>query len=380
MRAAPRAPILLACAYSWPIAKVSPVMRWRPYFRACRESCSSPSRHRCTMSPTGCATIALTSSSSTIDSSRSTSHVLAGTGPTRAPVRVIVVGVDDDPAFARARRRLGAEAWIAKDRADEDLPTTPGERHDAPTASATTPPTAARAAITAAAALVPGRARRLVATVHAPPPTLGRGAVARIALPDSVIRAGIAADAGPSGGGASAGARSRRSGMAPAMCAEPPELVRRWLEAYVRRSADGLVGLAHPDIVIRPFRRVPERDYRGHSGVRVDRRRTGLALGDDHAVHRRAPGRSRQDDRRWPTGRRRRTDRVHVPRRGLRRADRDGACLQPIVSVRASFSERTLLEPVGVVDEARAAALTGTSGEREIRRGTRHRGVQRAHV
>jgi two-component system response regulator NreC len=49
-------------------------------------------------------------------------HALAGTGPSSAPVRVIVVGVDDDPAFARRAERLGAEAWIAKDRADEELP------------------------------------------------------------------------------------------------------------------------------------------------------------------------------------------------------------------------------------------------------------------
>jgi DNA-binding NarL/FixJ family response regulator len=52
----------------------------------------------------------------------STSHVLAGIGPTSAPVRVIVVGVDDDPAFAARAQRLGAEAWIAKDRADDELP------------------------------------------------------------------------------------------------------------------------------------------------------------------------------------------------------------------------------------------------------------------
>jgi two-component system, NarL family, response regulator NreC len=53
---------------------------------------------------------------------RDGAHVLAGTGPTAAPVRVIVMGVDDDPAFARRAERLGAEAWIAKDRADEELP------------------------------------------------------------------------------------------------------------------------------------------------------------------------------------------------------------------------------------------------------------------
>lgn len=37
--------------------------------------------------------------------------------------RVLVLGVDDDPAFAARARRLGAEAWIAKDRADEQLMT-----------------------------------------------------------------------------------------------------------------------------------------------------------------------------------------------------------------------------------------------------------------
>jgi DNA-binding NarL/FixJ family response regulator len=39
-----------------------------------------------------------------------------------APVRVLVVGVDDDPAFAARARDLGADAWIAKDRADDELP------------------------------------------------------------------------------------------------------------------------------------------------------------------------------------------------------------------------------------------------------------------
>jgi DNA-binding NarL/FixJ family response regulator len=52
---------------------------------------------------------------------RDGAHVLAGTGPTPDPVRVIVIGVDDDPAFAQRARRLGAEAWIAKDRADDEL-------------------------------------------------------------------------------------------------------------------------------------------------------------------------------------------------------------------------------------------------------------------
>jgi DNA-binding NarL/FixJ family response regulator len=52
----------------------------------------------------------------------SATHILAGTGPTRDPVRVIVMGVDDDPAYAARAHRLGAEAWIAKDRADDELP------------------------------------------------------------------------------------------------------------------------------------------------------------------------------------------------------------------------------------------------------------------
>jgi two-component system, NarL family, invasion response regulator UvrY len=45
--------------------------------------------------------------------------VLAG----RPTERVLVLGVDDDPAFAARARRLGAEAWIAKDCADEQLTT-----------------------------------------------------------------------------------------------------------------------------------------------------------------------------------------------------------------------------------------------------------------
>jgi DNA-binding NarL/FixJ family response regulator len=45
-----------------------------------------------------------------------------GLGPRDADVPVIVVGLDDDPSFARRARRLGALAWIAKERADELLP------------------------------------------------------------------------------------------------------------------------------------------------------------------------------------------------------------------------------------------------------------------
>jgi DNA-binding NarL/FixJ family response regulator len=39
-----------------------------------------------------------------------------------AGTRVIVIGADDDPGFAARAARLGAEAWVAKDRAAEILP------------------------------------------------------------------------------------------------------------------------------------------------------------------------------------------------------------------------------------------------------------------
>ena len=42
--------------------------------------------------------------------------------PRDADVPMIVVGVDDDPSFARRARRYGAVAWIPKERADELLP------------------------------------------------------------------------------------------------------------------------------------------------------------------------------------------------------------------------------------------------------------------
>jgi chemotaxis response regulator CheB len=35
-----------------------------------------------------------------------------------AGVRVIVIGVDDDPAYAARAHRLGAVAWVPKERAD----------------------------------------------------------------------------------------------------------------------------------------------------------------------------------------------------------------------------------------------------------------------
>jgi DNA-binding NarL/FixJ family response regulator len=45
-----------------------------------------------------------------------------GLGPRDADVPVIVIGLDDDPSFASRAQRLGATAWIAKERADELLP------------------------------------------------------------------------------------------------------------------------------------------------------------------------------------------------------------------------------------------------------------------
>ncbi len=46
----------------------------------------------------------------------------SGLGPRDADLPVIVVGLDDDPSFARRAQRIGATAWIAKERADELLP------------------------------------------------------------------------------------------------------------------------------------------------------------------------------------------------------------------------------------------------------------------
>jgi DNA-binding NarL/FixJ family response regulator len=37
-------------------------------------------------------------------------------------IRIIVLGMTDDPAFAARARRLGAQAWVAKERAGEELP------------------------------------------------------------------------------------------------------------------------------------------------------------------------------------------------------------------------------------------------------------------
>jgi DNA-binding NarL/FixJ family response regulator len=45
-----------------------------------------------------------------------------GFGPRDARVAVIVVGIDDDPSYAVRARRLGATAWVPKERAVELLP------------------------------------------------------------------------------------------------------------------------------------------------------------------------------------------------------------------------------------------------------------------
>jgi DNA-binding NarL/FixJ family response regulator len=42
--------------------------------------------------------------------------------PRDAHVRLIVMGLDDDPSFATRAKRLGASAWILKERAGELLP------------------------------------------------------------------------------------------------------------------------------------------------------------------------------------------------------------------------------------------------------------------
>jgi DNA-binding NarL/FixJ family response regulator len=45
-----------------------------------------------------------------------------GLGPRDAALPFVVMGLDDDPHYARRAQHLGAIAWIAKERADELLP------------------------------------------------------------------------------------------------------------------------------------------------------------------------------------------------------------------------------------------------------------------
>ena len=46
----------------------------------------------------------------------------SGLGPRDADVPIIVIGLDDDPSFARRADRLGAADWIAKEHAGDLLP------------------------------------------------------------------------------------------------------------------------------------------------------------------------------------------------------------------------------------------------------------------
>ena len=46
----------------------------------------------------------------------------SGLGPRDADLLLIVLGIDDDPSFARRAQRLGATAWIAKEQAGDLLP------------------------------------------------------------------------------------------------------------------------------------------------------------------------------------------------------------------------------------------------------------------
>lgn len=45
----------------------------------------------------------------------------SGLGPRDADLPLLVVGLDDDPSFARRAQRLGATGWIAKEHAGELL-------------------------------------------------------------------------------------------------------------------------------------------------------------------------------------------------------------------------------------------------------------------
>jgi DNA-binding NarL/FixJ family response regulator len=46
----------------------------------------------------------------------------SGLSPRDADLPLIVVGLDDDPSYARRAQRLGATSWIAKEHAGELLP------------------------------------------------------------------------------------------------------------------------------------------------------------------------------------------------------------------------------------------------------------------
>jgi hypothetical protein len=50
---------------------------------------------------------------------------------------------------------------------------------------------------------------------------------------------------------------------------EAEDVVTGWLDAYRARDLTGLLGRAHPEIVLRPLRWVPRTEYRGHDGIRA---------------------------------------------------------------------------------------------------------------
>lgn len=52
------------------------------------------------------------------------------------------------------------------------------------------------------------------------------------------------------------------------MSVDPTEIVERFLDGYNRRSIDSMLAVVHREIVLRPLRWVPRREYRGHDGLR----------------------------------------------------------------------------------------------------------------
>jgi len=66
-------------------------------------------------------------------------RLLADSGIGGGDLPLIVVGLDDDPSFARRAQRLGAKAWIAKEHAGELLPEALHDAGREPGASASLP-------------------------------------------------------------------------------------------------------------------------------------------------------------------------------------------------------------------------------------------------
>jgi hypothetical protein len=54
-------------------------------------------------------------------------HVLLADlqGPARRSLARLLAGLEEHPGFARRARGLGADAWVRKERAGEDLPRLP---------------------------------------------------------------------------------------------------------------------------------------------------------------------------------------------------------------------------------------------------------------